>query len=280
MIRRILLCIFIFFISLTYSYAEANSSDFAPFLTSVSAGIEGKKAVTSVLRVKCSLKDMGTGFLHKSGNVITAAHVIEGCSNSDISLITPTGDSIKVESVISDSLLDLSLIKPKEKIIGDSLTISSAEQATIGELVATWGYPYGYSGIRPILTVGYLSGEDFVKCNDGKIQQRWVINAAFNLGNSGGPVINVRDGTIIGVVSSKLTPIPSDLEKAIRAMSETTEGVQYKKTHPDGSVEKMSEAQVIAELLNYFRGQTQLVIGHAIKLGDIQKFLKNNSIEP
>jgi hypothetical protein len=37
---------------------------------------------------------------------------------------------------------------------------------------------------------------------------------------------------------------------------------------------------VIAEVLEYLRKQTQLVIGHAVILGDLRSFLKENDIEP
>jgi hypothetical protein len=131
---RILICMLIVVFSLAYPcYTKANNSiRLSSPITSDAAGKEGKKAITSVVRVVCTSKNrMGTGFLHKSGNVITVAHIFGGCNNSDIYLITSNGDSIKVDNVISDNKLDLSVVKPKEKIIGESLTISSAEKLNI-----------------------------------------------------------------------------------------------------------------------------------------------------
>ena len=52
----------------------------APMTTDL-AGKSGNIAVESVLRVLCPSKNRsGTGFVHKSGNMITAAHVVEGCT--------------------------------------------------------------------------------------------------------------------------------------------------------------------------------------------------------
>jgi hypothetical protein len=34
------------------------------------------------------------------------------------------------------------------------------------------------------------------------------------------------------------------------------------------------------EVLQYLRGQTQLVIGYAVMIGDNKKFLRSNEIEP
>ena len=51
----------------------------APMTTDL-AGRSGAVAVQSLFRVLCPTKSKGgTGFLHKSGKVITAAHVVDGC---------------------------------------------------------------------------------------------------------------------------------------------------------------------------------------------------------
>ena len=47
----------------------------------------------------------------------------------------------------------------------------------------------------------------------GTTINRWCVNAASNSGNSGGPLLDIENGEVIGVVSSKLAPI-SDLAKA------------------------------------------------------------------
>ncbi len=110
--------------------------------------------------------------------------------------------------------------------------------------------------------------------------KRWVINAAFNGGNSGGPLINVEDGTVIGVVSSKLAPIPAYIESALEALKNQKSGFSFTKTKTDGTTEQVSEGQIIADILQHLRNQTQLVIGHTVLLEDIKKFLKQNGVKP
>ncbi len=85
---------------------------------------------------------------------------------------------------------------------------------------------------------------------------------------------------MIGVVASKLTPIPPSVESALEALKTQRSGITYKKQHSDGTSENVSEGQVVAEILHYLRSQTQLVVGHAVKSGDIRSFLKANGIEP
>ena len=61
--------------------------------------------------------------------------------------------------------------------------------------------------------------------------------------------------------SSKLAPLPKNTELALKALSKTKYGLQYTKSAPGKEPEKVSEAQVVAEVLEYLRSQTQLVLG-------------------
>ena len=160
------------------------------------------------------------------------------------------------------------------------MTISSNDNFSIGAQVTTWGFPSGYNGLVPLLSVGYLSGIDIVKTDSGKLMKRWVINAAFNGGNSGGPLINVEDGTVIGVVSSKLAPIPAYIESELEVLKNQRSGFSYTITKTDGTTKQVSEGQIIADVLQHLRNQTQLVLGHTVSLKDIKEFLKQNGVKP
>ena len=116
----------------------------------------------------------------------------------------------------------------------------------------------------PLLSVGYLSGVDQVKGEFGLSPPRWVVNGAFNSGNSGGPVISTEEASVIGIVSSKLAPIPKDVEDALNALRSSRTILMYKRRHPDGTLEDLSEGQIVAEVLHYLRSQTQLVVGYAV----------------
>ena len=106
------------------------------------------------------------------------------------------------------------------------------------------------------------------------------VNAAFNSGNSGGPLVDIDTGSVIGIVSSKLAPIPPYIEAALKALKETKYGMMFKKTKPDGTIEDLSQAQLLEEILQYMRSQTQLVVGRAILAKDIRSFLTKHKIEP
>ena len=173
-------------------------------VTTALAGKVSKIAIPSVLRIFDKSKSTGgTGFIHKSGVVITAEHVVSESENRNIVLMLFNGQEIKVKSIIKDSKRDLAIIYPETELNVPTLSISEKPTLEIGDHVATWGFPSGYRGLKPLLTVGYLSGED--RPGPENTPWQWVINAAFNRGNSGGPVIRLEDSSVIGVVSSNWT---------------------------------------------------------------------------
>lgn len=250
-------------------------------LTTDSAGKQADAAKHGVLRVVCRSTGLGgTGFLHNSGAVLTAAHVVAGCQPKDLLLLTSSGQSFGVSNVVADGAKDLALLRPVPALPGSPLTISSIAVPVIGAQVTTWGFPGGYDGLAPLLSVGYLSGVQEFPTASGTTVHRWVVNAAFNGGNSGGPLLSVEDGRVIGVVSSKLAPLPPFLAQVLKVLGEQKSGMQYGLTRPDGSNTSVSEAQLVAEVLNYLRSQVQLVIGYSVTTKDLSEFLKANAIAP
>lgn len=266
--------------SLVYPPERTQIPTSAQMMTD-SPGQSARMAVPSVFRIQCPQKNRGgSAFLHKSGKVITAAHIVDGALSSEVFLITSKNKKIKVREIVMDEYLDLALLTPESKLTGNCLPISSDSRFTIGSQVAIWGYPEGYSSNFPLLSVGYLSGTDHVPAQSGELIKRWVVNGAINRGNSGGPLIHVESGKVIGVISSKLAPMPKYIEEALEALKQNKAITVFTRTHPDGSKERMSTAQVAAEVLQHLRNQTQLVIGHIVHIEDLRNFLKDNSLNP
>jgi hypothetical protein len=263
------------------TYAANNEIPIAAPMTTDLAGGSGVTAFPSVFRVLCAAKQStGTGFLHKSGKVITVFHVIAGCSAQDIVLLGIQGHPFKVTNIVVDAVVDLALLTPMQDIKAPTLAISESDRYVIGSQVSTWGYPAGYNGLAPLLSSGYLSGTDILPGPSGKPVTRIVVNAAFNSGNSGAPLVEIDGSRVIGVVASKLAPLPEYIEKALQALKEAKYGLMFTKTKMDGTKEEISEAQVTEEILQYLRSQTQLVIGHAVLAKDLRAFLKSNNVEP
>lgn len=279
------LIIAIAFITLaSHAHGQPAVSDQLPTVSGLqpeSAGKGGPQAAASVVRVICTgAPSSGTGFVHKSGWVVTAAHVVRPCGDSVI-VRTAGGQNVSVNAVRRDDLLDLAILSTDLKLeVSRVLPLSTSTTFAIGAQVSTWGFPAGYSGAIPLLSVGYLAGVDQVKSEYGLSPPLWVVNGAFNSGNSGGPVISTENASVIGIVSSKLAPIPKDVDDALNALSSNQSGLVYKRRNSDGTLKNLSEGQVVAEVLRYLRSQMQLVVGYSVSVKELRKFLEANGIEP
>jgi S1-C subfamily serine protease len=265
------------------SIASETRNDSVPVAAPVNTDSAGKARVAahkSVVHVMCPKEDWaGTGFVHKSGKIITAQHVIHPCS--EIFIVPSEGPPILSSVIASDEDLDLALLVPGSPMDEIGLPISTRTDLVVGTQVSTWGFPAGYPGREPLLSVGYLAGATPVKTasNGSKIQQ-WVVNAAFNGGNSGGPLLDIETGEVIGVVASKLAPISPSAASALEALKGQQSGFMYTATRPDGSKFNISEGQVVELVLRDLRNQIQLVIGMAVRADDLTKFLRSHQLEP
>jgi S1-C subfamily serine protease len=244
-----------------------------------STGRAGDIATHSVIRLICvDQNTVGTGFLHKSGNIITADHVTRDCKN--VVMILPDGTRGSVTTIAADQDHDLALAKPSIAISAAPLSLAAGHDFRVGAQVSTWGFPGGYSGLLPMLSVGYLAGIDAYQIRPGTVVRKWIVNAAFNGGNSGGPLIKIETGEVFGVVSSKLAPISPTAASILKALENNNSGLQYTATAADGSTKSFSEGQLVGMVLDELRRQVQLVIGQAVLLDDLTGFLKANKIDP
>lgn len=255
---------------------NSNQIPVAAPVTTDSAGTNSSTALSAVMRVICPTTDStGTGFLHASGWIITAEHVVRGASPNSVKLLTAAGAQVAVGDIRMDKVLDLAVIKPTTALAVAPLSLSTSNNFAVGTQVSTYGFPFGYTGLPPMLTVGYLSAVENING-----VARWVINAAFNSGNSGGPVLRLEDGAVMGVVASKLAPLPPAIKSILEALSNQKSGFQYPVTYPDGRRENFSEGQLVGAVLEFLRSQTQLVVGHAVMLNNLRDFLTCQGITP
>jgi S1-C subfamily serine protease len=236
------------------------------------AGRGGWGAKDSVFRVQCVVStpagrrevELGTGFGHKSGNVLSANHVVEPCLNAKGSLqLAAVSKTVSKATVISrDASLDLALLKPDDGFIRNPLPIATRDTMTIGSQVSSWGFPTGYQGDIALLTVGYLAGVSSDPTNLSI--RRWVVNAAINKGNSGGPLLETETPAIIGVVIQKFSPLTNEVKSELERLSKS------------GSPEGKTLAHAMIDIAE----RAQLVIAQSVMTNDLQKFLRRAGVEP
>ena len=140
---------------------------------------------------------MGSGFLiSKDGLVLTNSHVVFG---RNIIIVTLDDGNKTVAKVLgADPIFDLALLQiptPPEGHPAANLGDSDAVQ--VGEEVLAIGNPMG---LEQTLTRGIVSGVNRILPESTMSMTLPLIqtDAAINLGNSGGPLVN-RCGEVIGI---------------------------------------------------------------------------------
>jgi S1-C subfamily serine protease len=198
----------------------------------------------------------GTGFLINSGYVITALHVVKGYP--EILAITSSKERIKLDLVKKDDKSDLALLKP-EKRWCEGIDVRSVAEPHMGSLVFTLGYPLGYICGDPILSVGFLSN---VVLDESGVEYL-VVNAAFNVGNSGGPLIN-EDGLFLGVVKAKGILRSPLLKLADKIMEKPGVELVYSSIKVGELEWEITLSKIIRALMKWIEDNIQTNIGYAI----------------
>lgn len=234
-----------------------------------------KTAVKSVLLIECrKARHKGTAFLLKSGTVVTAFHVVDGCEKADLSARSPMGQTISFGAMESDKNRDLAILRPNEHLEG-GLELGKDVEPPPEARVKTWGFPLRYEGAAPILSMGYVAGY-VSRQPGGRTVKHLIINGAFNPGNSGGPLILERDDSVVGIVVSKWTLFSPNIEAAINGFHHPKAALlgTFTETLPDGTTRGLSDSEVIARVLQEFYDDSQVMIGEAISVSELRTFLR------
>jgi len=241
------------------------------------AGDTGRSSINSVFMIVCPhTGSKGSGFLVDNGLIITNEHVVRNCTASQIIAVSAYGAQSEVSKIWIDTNRDLAILKPQNNLT-DGLSLSDTKSLKVGEPVTTWGYPLGYNGPAPLLSVGYLAG--FSSQQVGTFEKKHlVVNGAFNSGNSGGALFRASDNKVIGIVASKHAPISQFHQQAIDALAQNKSGVCFTATDATGNTQTFVESQIVADLLVHMRSLTQVMIGEAIAVEELRSMLDENGL--
>ena len=193
-----------------------------------------------------SRKRVGTGsgvIISPDGYIITNHHVIENSSE----VIVTTNDNKEYEAIIvgSDEVTDVAVLKIDSNEKFEYILFGDSENSQIGEWVLAVGNPYN---LNSTVTAGIISSKSRDLNEYDQINQSFIqTDAAVNVGNSGGALVNIN-GELIGI------------NTAIQSM--TGGFVGYSFAIPSDIVRKIFE-----DILEYGDGQKGLlgVRGIALK---------------
>ena len=144
-----------------------------------------------------SRKRVGTGsgvIISPDGYIITNHHVIENSSE----VIVTTNDNKEYEAVIvgSDEVTDVAVLKIDSNEKFEYILFGDSENSQIGEWVLAVGNPYN---LNSTVTAGIISSKSRDLNEYDQINQSFIqTDAAVNIGNSGGALVNIN-GELIGI---------------------------------------------------------------------------------
>ena len=176
-------------------YEKVNSSV-------VTITVEEKEIVTdrkTMSKAVVTNEGLGSGVvISETGEIMTAAHVVEAAENVTVSFAN--GDKVPAKVITMNVDADVALVKlvwiPRDMKVAP---VGNSDEVKIGNQVFIIGAPLG---LEHSLSVGHISG----RMSDGEISDKFSrpeffqTDASINHGNSGGPMFNMK-GEVIGIVS-------------------------------------------------------------------------------
>lgn len=148
-------------------------------------------------------KDQGSGFLiGGDGKILTNSHVVANEHQLEVTLSDQSKYKARLLSRDESNDLALLQIEPRKKL--PWLRLGDSEGLQVGQKVLAIGNPFGLDGT---LTTGVVSAlaRDIRGENDQKLEGLIQTDAAINMGNSGGPLLDSA-GDVIGINTAILGP--------------------------------------------------------------------------
>ena len=163
----------------------------------------------------------GTGFLidKERGWLLTNAHVATR-SPSTIKVSFRRGEEVEAKRIHVDPLIDLAvLVIPTDKIPSDAVEASLACDSVpaAGTSVLAYGHPWGmsYTASRGIVAgLAWMYPSQFIQTD-----------AVINSGNSGGPLISLNDGRVVGINTATYQPEEKDEGATAISLAEPMPGI-------------------------------------------------------
>lgn len=160
---------------------------------------------------------LGTGFLaHDKGYILTCSHIINQ-TDLIVALLPPSLNTFNPMTLSRVNLIPLTLVqnnpindvallkinnpdigvKVLQNLFGETMTLEC------GSNIATIGFPFGYESLHlQSINQGIVSAKT-VTANGVKLIQ---FDSMIHEGNSGGPLLDVQTGKVIGIVTNRFNP--------------------------------------------------------------------------
>lgn len=167
-------------------------------------GITTDVTYTNFFGMSSSSAVSGTGFIvSDQGYIVTNYHVVSYAFEDDmaVSVILHDGTKYAASIVGAEESSDVAVLKIDAEGLHE-VSFGSSDSLKVGDTVYAVGNPLGE--LEFSMSNGYISALDRVISTDENSDpvNMLQIDAAFNSGNSGGPLYNDR-GQVVGIVTAK-----------------------------------------------------------------------------
>ncbi len=138
----------------------------------------------------------GSGFVvDATGYIVTNHHVIDKAD--EINVKFNDGKEYSAKLIGSDTRTDIALLKIESKTPLSFVKFGDSKLIQVGDAVLAVGNPFGLGGSATFGIISAIS-RDILTENKAIVDDYIQIDAAINMGNSGGPTFNMN-GEVIGV---------------------------------------------------------------------------------
>ncbi len=229
----------------------------------VVVGIDAtKKPVTRVV---------GSGFVVAPGKIATSAHILTKLPKGILLFLVPASqEQFDVKQNVAEvntinTQHDLALLECPALIQLPSLTLGETKDVRLGEQALILGFPLS----DPTLTAtrGMVAAKSKKRLieNDPTVTEMLKLDASINVGNSGGPIIHIPSGKVIGIVSAK----EGSLSKRLQAF-------RKKKSKAAMSIGGDDPIKLIKETLNDMERNLQLGLGYGVNVEYLKTMLNRS----
>jgi len=213
----------------------------------------------------------GSGFLVAPGIAVTALHVVDDIPENSIFLVPADQDQLNNKNLgtilAKDPDHDLVLLRCTFLTDRPFLKLGEPSKVKIGEESIVMGFPMGDRILTSSKAMIAATARMKLLKDSDVLTDMFKLDAAVNNGNSGGPVIHIASGNVIGVVSLKVGALSQKLQI-------------FKKKKPRGARIEISDddpIELLKETIKDMERNLQLGLGYGISVSHLKALLEKSS---
>lgn len=178
------------------TYDEEKILELIDKISKSVVNISTVKLVSNMFYQAVPVAGMGSGtIIDSKGLILTNNHVIQGADKIDVTI---WNNQVLEGTIVGSCFVhDIAVIKVEATELPPA-ELGDSSQLKVGQRVYAIGNPFGLAG-GPSVTSGVISAVNrTIESQGGLLENLIQTDASINLGNSGGPLVNI-EGKVIAI---------------------------------------------------------------------------------